>query len=390
MFDSVKIKGLKPREKRYVVTVEKGLSLRVHPSGVKSWVVRISQAGRVIDITLGRWPDISLAQAKSLARKKQKAHSVEPVAAYVLKDAFALWCNLKRGRIVSYADERRRLERYIIKPLGNVQLDSVNAPLIIKTVSHLDKSNKRATLKRVLMRTREILDLAVCAGYIDHNPINRVSRVFAPVKVKSMPAMDWRELPMIMRVVAKAPVRIQNFFLFSLCTMLRPGENAKLEKAWIDADTITIPASEMKKGRAHRVPLTFLMRKLIEREKELSPHPRNRYVFAGRDPGSHISKQAIAKWLHGSELRGRLVAHGLRTIARCWLADNDVQFEIAEACLSHQVGDSVYKAYQRSDFLDARRVIMERWCSYILICATSAGILTEIPMPAGYSALLDQ
>lgn len=390
MFDSIKIKGLKPREKRYVVTVEKGLSLRVHPSGVKSWVVRISQAGRVIDITLGHWPDISLAQAKSLARKKQKEHSVEPVAAYVLKDAFSLWCNLKRGRIVSYADERRRLERYIIKPLGNVQLDSVNAPLIIKTVSHLDKSNKRATLKRVLMRTREILDLAVCAGYIDHNPINRVSRVFAPVKVKSMPAMDWRELPMIMRVVAKAPVRIQNFFLFSLCTMLRPGENAKLEKAWIDADTITIPASEMKKGRAHRVPLTFLMRKLIEREKELSPHPRNRYVFAGRDPGSHISKQAIAKWLHGSELRGRLVAHGLRTIARCWLADNDVQFEIAEACLSHQVGDSVYKAYQRSDFLEARRIIMERWCSYVLICATSAGILTEIPMPAGYSALLDQ
>ncbi len=372
------------------MTIEKGLSLRVHPSGVKSWVVRICQSGRVIDITLGRWPDVSLAQAKSLARKKQKAHSVGPVAAYVLKDAFSLWCNLKRGRIVSYADERRRLERYIIKPLGNVQLDSVNAPLIIKTVSHLDKSNKRATLKRVLMRTREILDLAVCAGYIDHNPINRVSRVFAPVKVRSMPAMDWRELPMIMRVVAKAPERIQNFFLFSLCTMLRPGENAKLEKAWIDADTITIPASEMKKGRAHRVPLTFLMRKLIEREKELSPHPRNRYVFAGRDPGSHISKQAIAKWLHDSELKGRLVAHGLRTIARCWLADNDVQFEIAEACLSHQVGDSVYKAYQRSDFLDARRVIMERWCSYILICATSAGILTEIPMPAGYSALLDQ
>lgn len=388
MFDSIKIRALKPREKRYVVTIEKGLSLRVHPSGVKSWVVRICQSGRVIDITLGRWPDVSLAQAKSLARKKQKAHSVEPVAAYVLKDAFALWCNLKRGRIVSYADERRRLERYIIKPLGNVQLDSVNAPLIIKTVSHLDKSNKRATLKRVLMRTREILDLAVCAGYIDHNPINRVSRVFAPVKVKSMPAMDWRELPMIMRVIATAPERIQNFFLFSLCSMLRPGENAKLEKSWIDADTITIPASEMKKDRVHRVPLTFLMRKLIEREKELSPHPRNRFVFAGRNSGSHISKQAIAKWLHGSELRGRLVAHGLRTIARCWLADNDVQFEIAEACLSHQVGDSVYKAYQRSDFLEARRIIMERWCSYILICATSAGILTEITMPAGYSAII--
>lgn len=350
---SKKIEALKPSEKRYTITLEKGLSLRVQPTGVKSFVLRICRSSKVKDITLGHFPEMSLQQAKAEARRMQKANEIQPIAAYTLHDAFVLWCNLKKGRIVSYADEKRRLERYIVNVLGSVQLDEINAPLIIRTVSPLDKSNKRSTLKRVLMRTREILDLAVCAGYIDHNPINRISRVFAPVKVKSMPALDWRELPMIMRVIAKAPVRIQNFFLFSLCTMLRPGENAKLEKSWIDSDTITIPATEMKKGRAHRVPLTFLMRKLIEREKELSPHPRNRYVFAGRDPGSHISKQAIAKWLHESELKGRLVAHGLRTIARCWLADNDVQFEIAEACLSHQVGDSVYKAYQRSDFLEA-------------------------------------
>lgn len=333
---------------------------------------------------------MSLPQAKAEARRNQKINEIKPIAAYTMRDAFVLWCNLKRGRIVSYADERRRLERYIIGPLGSVQLDEISAPLVIRTVTPVDKQNKRSTLKRILMRTREILDLAVCAGMIQNNPIHRVSRVFAPCRPKAMPSVDWRELPAVMRVIATAPVRIQNLFLFSLCSMLRPGEVAKLQKSWIEADTIVIPASEMKKGRPHRVPLTFLMRKLIERERTLSPHPRNRYVFAGRDPSSHISKQALAKWLHSSELSGRLVAHGLRSIARCWLADNDVQFEIAEACLSHQVGDTVYRAYQRSDFLDARRVVMERWCAYILICASSAGILNDIPMPAGYQTLLNE
>ena len=389
LFTSKKIAALKPHKKRYQIALGDGLHIRVQPSGKKSWVLRISRAGHISDITLGHFPEMSLQQAKAEARRNQKINSIKPIAAYTLKDAFVLWCNLKKGRIVSYADEKRRLERYIITPLGNVQLDEINAPLIIRTVSPVDKENKRSTLKRILMRTREILDLAVCAGYIQHNPIHRVSRVFAPCRPKAMPSVDWRELPAVMRVISTAPLRIQNLFLFSLCSMLRPGEVAKLQKSWIEADTIVIPASEMKKGRPHRVPLTFLMRKLIEREKALSPHPRNKFVFAGRDSSSHISKQSLAKWLHGSELSGRLVAHGLRSIARCWLADNDVQFEIAEACLSHQVGDTVYRAYQRSDFLDARRVVMERWCAYILICASSAGLLSDIPMPTGYQTLIN-
>lgn len=171
--------------------------------------------------------------------------------------------------------------------------------------------------------------------------------------------------------------------------MLRPGEVAKLEKSWIIGDVIHIPASEMKKGRPQRVPVTSLMKELLKREKMLSPHPKNKYVFAGRASNRHISKQALAKWLHSSSLKGQLVAHGLRSTARCWLADNGVNFEIAEACLSHAVGDHVYRAYQRSDFLEFRKSVMERWCYYVLLCAQSAGIMTDFAMPAGDLAVSD-
>ena len=119
IFSSKEIAALKPREKRYSVAIENGLTLRVHPSGSKSWVVRVSQNGRNVDITLGRFPDISFAQAKQAARRKQKEFDVKPIGGYTLKDAFVLWCNLKRGRIVSFKDEKKRIEFYIMRHIGS-------------------------------------------------------------------------------------------------------------------------------------------------------------------------------------------------------------------------------------------------------------------------------
>ena len=228
-------------------------------------------------------------QARQLARRKRKELGQEPPRGYVLSDAFRLWCNLKRGRITSYMDEKRRLERYVISPLGRRQLDEITAPLVIATVRHIEAEGHQATLKRVLMRTREIMDLAVCAGYIQHNPIDRVSRVFAAPIVKPTPAPPWRELPLVMETMKDAPARMRVLFLFSLCSMLRPGENAKLRKSWIEADVLTIPAVEMKKGRAHRVPITAFMQTLINAEQRLSP---TRAQISSLQPSRLVSTSA--------------------------------------------------------------------------------------------------
>ena len=376
-----KVAALKPREKRYTVTDGHGLTLKVQPTGTKSWVLRVSAQGRVSDIFLGHWPEISLMQARQAARRKRKELGQEPPRGFVLRDAWRLWKDLKRGRIVSYQDEKRRMERYIIGPLGSRQIDEISAPLVIHTVRSLDRAGKRATLKRVLMRTREILDLAVCAGFIEHNPVERVSRIFAPPVVKPMPSVHWKELPHVMRVMASAPRRTQVLFLFQLATMLRPGEAASIRKEWIEDSTLTIPASSMKKGREHRVPLTPFVLRLLEEEQRLSPHPRAAFVFSGRKAGTHVSTQALAKHLHSTELKGKLVAHGLRSIARSWAADSSVPFEVAEACLSHVVGSQVSRAYQRSDFLEARRSVMSAWSSHIADCARSVGMLDGFPWP---------
>ena len=331
-----KIAALKPREKRFTISDGHGLTLRVMPSGVKSWVFRLSETGKVTDITLGRWPEMSLKAARQEARRRRKVAGLTPQRGYVLNDAFRLWKNLKRGRIVSYRDEKKRIEQYVMSKIGNRQLDEITAPLIIHTVMPIERSGKRSTLKRILMRTREILDLAVCAGFIPHNPIERVSKVFAPPRVKPMPAVHWKELPDVMRVMTEAPRDMQLLFAWSLLSMLRPGENAKLKWEWIDEDVLTLPASEMKKRRIHRVPLSE------------------------------------------TPLRGRLVGHGLRSVARGWMADNGMPFEASEACLSHVTGSAVSRAYQRSDFLESRRQIVTAWSSFVSDCARSANFLPGV------------
>ena len=357
------------------------MTLKVQPSGTKSWVLRISTNGRVTDLALGHWPEVSLMQARQIARRKRKEIGQEPPRGYVLRDAWSLWKNLKRGRIVSYQDEKRRMERYIITPLGGRQIDEITAPLVIQTVKHIESAGHQATLKRVLMRTREVLDLAVCAGYIQHNPIDRVSRVFAAPIVTPMPSVHWRELPAVMQVMKDATPRTQLLFAWACLSLLRPIETVKVRWDWIEDDVLTIPSSEMKKGRLHRLPLLPEMWAIFKEAKALSPHPKSPLIWSGRVNGSHMSAQTIAKYLHETKFRGRLVAHGIRSIGRSWLADHDAPFEAAEACLSHVSGSSVSRAYMRSDYLSQRRSLMAAWCSYVSDCAREVGFLPRIFKP---------
>ena len=227
---------------------------------------------------------------------------------------------------------------------------------------------KRHTVKRYL-DARKVTELPQSS---QANPLGELRRIHATK----------RRIKYSLIVMTQAPRRTQVLFLFQLATMLRPGEAASIRKEWIEDDTLIIPATSMKKGREHRVPLTPFVLALIEEEKRLSPHPRSSFVFSGRKAGTHFSAQALAKHLHGTELKGKLVAHGLRSIARSWAADSSVPFEVAEACLSHVVGSQVSRAYQRSDFLEARRSVMSAWSSHVADCAQSAGMLVDFHWPA--------
>ena len=366
------IKKTKPWNKRITLRDGLGLFLRIQPSNVRSWVLRLNINGRNSDITLGRWPEISLRMARQLARRKRKEFDLVPPKGFTLKDAFALWCNKKRRSIKSYKDEKRRLERYVIARIGNRQLDEITAPLLIRLTTHLADENKLPTLKRVLMRVREILDLAVIAGYIEHNPAMNLTKVFPAPKVTHMPSIHYEKLTdMLTKLYAVGSERQINQCLIALCLLLRPGEVAKLRWDWIENDILTIPAEEMKMNRIHRVPLTPYALNLLKEAKKLSRHKRSPFVFPSNRRGQHVSTQSLTKFfLHKMSINQ--TPHGFRSIGRSWMADRDFSYEASEACLAHVTGNAVTQAYQRSDYLVQRWSIMTAWNKYVKECAECA------------------
>lgn len=381
MLSSKEIAAMKPHSKRYQITDQAGLALRVQRSGVKSWVLRVPQNGRVIDLTLGHWPEISLMQARALARQKKKELELEPPKSFTVKDAFKFWCSKKKGRIKSYLDEKRRLENYIISKIGSRQLDTITPPVLIKLLEPVEKDGKQSTVKRLLMRVREIFDMAVNAGYLHSNPLTKITKVFAVPTVKHMPAVDWKELPIVVsQIESLAPAKYRLLFYFSLATLLRPGEVVAIRLEWISDEAITIPAENMKMKRVHRIPLTPYLISLINEAKKIRKNKRSPFLFPASNANKPISSQALAKWLHDQEVfKDRLVAHGLRSIGRSWFADNDVPFEVAEACLAHLVGSQVVRAYQRGDYFASRSKVMLSWHAYIQQCAQCAQIFKEKP-----------
>ena len=379
MLTSKKIATLKPRAKRFQITDQFGLALRVQTSGVKSWVLRVPQNGRIVDITIGHWPEISLMHARAIARQKRKELELEPSSSFTVRDAFRFWCSKKRGRISSYRDEKIRLEKYMISKIGSRQLDSITPPIVIKLMEPIEAAGHQSTVKRLLMRTREIFDMAVNAGYLQSNSLAKITRVFPVPEVRHMPAPDWRELPIVIsQIEATAPPKYKILFYFSLATLLRPGEVVSIRLDWINEEAITIPAESMKMKRTHRIPLTLFLISIINEAKRIRKNKRSPFLFPAANVNRPISSQALAKWLHDQDVfRGRLVAHGLRSIGRSWFADNDVPFEIAEACLAHVVGSQVVRAYQRTDFFAPRQKIMLSWHAFIQQCAQCAQLLTQ-------------
>ncbi len=346
---------------------------------MKSWVFRFSRNGRVTDLTIGHWPEISLLQARAIVRKKQRELEIEPTGSFTVRDAFKFWCTKKKGRILSYRDERLRLEKYVISKIGSRQLDSVTPPMIIRLMEPLEEEGKASTIKRLLMRTREIFDMTVNAGYLTSNPLSKITKVFPVPAVTHMPAVDWKELPIVLSQLEKlAPQKYRVLFYFSLATLLRPKEVISIRTEWITDEAITIPAEKMKMKRTHRVPMTPYLASLIEGAKNMRKNKRSPYLFPASYANKPISSQALAKWMHEQkEFSGRLVPHGLRTIGRSWFADHEIPFEVAEACLAHVVGSQVVRAYQRGDYFAARQKILPKWHEYIQHCAQCAKLLNS-------------
>lgn len=384
-----KVKSLKAADKDQVLSDGNGLQLRVRANGSKLWNFNYLHpiTKKRLNMGLGKYPDVGLARARSLAvdarallaeGKDPKAQrELETTQAKAAVDNTLLkvaegWFEVKRDSVTpDYADDIwRSLELYIFPTLGKAPIVEITAPQVIDLLRPVERDGKLETVKRVSQRLNEVMTYAVNSGLIHANPLSGIRQTFKAPKKEHLPTIKPDQLPEFMSKLYNTNMRTltRYLILWQLHTMTRPSEAAGARWDEIDEQmrVWTIPAERMKKRKEHKVPLSGPVMKLLE---EIRAHSGKRaFLFpSANNPNKPMSSQtANAAISRGMKYGNALVSHGLRSLASTTLNEAGKDPDLIEAALAHRGSDQVRNAYNRADYLERRRELMEWWSAKII------------------------
>ena len=213
-----------------------------------------------------------------------------------------------------------------------------------------------------------MLDVARSKGFRSgENPVTAIKDAGALPKVKAKPkhhkAMHWKDVPAFYTDLKARNAMAARALMFTCLTGSRTGEVLGLRWEEIDFQERlwTCPPERMKGGEEHRAPLTDEMLAIVEPLKAM----KSEYVFEGHKRHKPLSNMSMLMLLRRMKVDG-VTVHGFRSTFRDWAADvANAPREVAEMSLAHAVGSNVERAYARSDLLEKRRVLMERWSNYV-------------------------
>lgn len=355
-----------------------GLSLRVQPNGFRHWYQHIRIDGRYTNLGLGGYPIVTLDEARAAAASNARlvAEGGDPRAtergapsvarmldALIARDS-ATWRNPER----TTKDWRNSLANHAPAILPR-RVDAVSSRQCVNALTPL-WNTKRETARKVKHRLSAVFKLAVAQGHRADNPIDAVDAALPKRRGAAQRARNHRALPHAEVGDALATIAATDAwtgtrlaFRFLVLTAARNGEvrGATWDEMDADAALWTIPASRMKAAVEHRVPLSAPALAVLDEAREIADP--SGLVFPSVT-GRPMSDSTLSKLLRENGVAA--VPHGFRSSFRDWAAEcTPFAREVMEAALAHRVPDAVEAAYFRSDLLDRRRELMDRWADYL-------------------------
>ncbi len=207
-------------------------------------------------------------------------------------------------------------------------------------------------------------------GLIDAVPSVNIGKAFEKPQKKNMPSIRQDQLPQLMQTMRTATsisFSTRCLFMWQLLTITRPAEaaEARWEEVDIEAREWKIPAARMKMNRDHTVPLSDEAIAILEMMKPLSGN--REFIFPSRiKPNQPMNSQTVNASLKRACFGGVLVSHGLRSIASTALNEQGFPPDVIEAALAHVDKNEVRRAYNRSDYLEQRRPMMQWWADFVM------------------------
>ncbi|WP_375618790.1 tyrosine-type recombinase/integrase [Bartonella sp. AC134YNZD] len=360
-----------------------GLLLHKRKDGGAQWLYRYTIHGRRREMGLGALRDVSLKQARELAnqwrsvlhegrdpikeRNKQKREAISNL--HYLKDIALDTFESRKAELKGDGKDGRwfaPLRLHILPKLGCLPVSEITQTEIRNVISPIWHT-KAGVARRALIRLNMCLKHAAALGVdVDLQAVTKAQALLGKQrhKVTNRPAMDWRDIPAFYKTLCEASTLTQLALRLLILTGVRTNPLRHIHKNQIEDDIWTIPAENMKGRRdttkEFRVPLSTEALDILKQAHLLS---RNEFFFSARGRGP-LSERCMSQYMQRTGLDA--CPHGFRSSLRNWLAETtDAPYEVAETILAHTVGGKVERAYRRTDYLEQRRVYMDKWAAYV-------------------------
>jgi len=275
-------------------------------------------------------------------------------------------------RNAKHASQWEMTLREYAAPLRRLPVDKISTDDVVSVLKPL-WNDKPETASRLRGRIERVLDAAKAQGLRSgENPARWRGHLdqLLPRRQRFTrghhAAMPYAAVPAFLHDLRARQATAALALEFAVLTAARSGEvlGGRWDEVDLDRAIWTVPASRMKAGREHRVPLS---KRAMEILKAIHECRNGDYVFPGQKPGKPLSVMALEMVLRRMKIDD-VTVHGFRSSFRDWAAEcTNFPNEVCEAALAHVIGNKAEAAYRRGDLFDKRRKLVDAWAAY---CST--------------------
>lgn len=388
------LKALKPRDKTYTVTDDRGLHVEVFPTGGIVWRYRYRLNGKYEKLTLGKYPALTLKNARlkrdeaaqqvamgeSPAKKKQQAKVAGAEDATVADFAERFFKDIQARDRKNVTMPRRYLEKDILPHIGSRPVRDITAEDVRSVIWRKKEQGFDAAAGQVRGLLKRMFDYALTCGLIHANPVMALPMRHVYRAAARERALTPDEIRQFLRAMQTSNIRRQFKIAFQLIlmTLVRKSELmlAKWKDVHLDEGEWHIPVENSKTGKPHIVYLSTQVQTLF---KELKPLASSSvWVLPGRGTlakpfASNALNQALKVSLQGQEIPAFTI-HDLRRTASTLLHEQGWPSDVVEKALNHTIG-GVRGVYNRAEYAEQRREMLQAWSDYIDGLAPSGNLV---------------
>ena len=392
---AVAIRNAKPGPKTKRLFDGGGLYLELMPNGSRYWRLKYRYAGKEKRLALGVFPEVTLADARSLrdsAREalragrdpgaERKATKVRAVlsAATTFEAIAREWLDTQRAKLApsTFAKAEWMLVDNVFPWMGVLPINKIEAPEVLATLRRIEARGANETAHRTRERIAQVFRYAIATGRAKHNPVGDLLGALAPVVRTSRAAItDPGKIGELLRDIDGYTGQFVTRCALKLAPLLfvRPGELRAMEWAELDLEAAEwrIPAARMKMREEHVVPLApQAVAVLRELHPLTGPDPRRptriaRYCFPSLRTGTEcMSENTVNAALRRLGYDKTMMSgHGFRALASTRLNELGWAPDVIERQLAHAERNAVRAAYNRAQYMKERRQMMAAWADYL-------------------------